>query len=95
MALLEKLLMEMSYKKECQLRSFYCNYILVVSRMNRSHWSRTLTFQKKLCYLLHSELFKNDEKIFYFILKTLFILNIFKFLSLLFGHAEQTAWLER
>ena len=25
------------YKKECQLRSFHCNYILIVSRINKSH----------------------------------------------------------
>ena len=35
---------------------------------------------------------KND---FYFILKALFVLKIFKFLSWLFGHIEKTAWLER
>ena len=32
---------------------------------------------------------------FYFSLKALFILKIFIFLSLLFGHAEKTARLER
>ena len=32
---------------------------------------------------------------FYFILKGLFILKIFKFLSRLFGHVEKTASLER
>ena len=31
---------------------------------------------------------------FYFILKALFILKIFKFLSWHFGHVEKTAWLE-
>ena len=31
---------------------------------------------------------------FYFILKALFVLKIFKFLSQLFGHAEKTTWLE-
>ena len=31
----------------------------------------------------------------YFILKALFILKIFKFLSWLFDHVEKTAWLER
>ena len=25
------------YKKECQLRSFHCNYILIVSRINKGH----------------------------------------------------------
>ena len=32
---------------------------------------------------------------FYFILKGLFVLKIFKFLSWLFTHVEKTAWLER
>ena len=32
---------------------------------------------------------------FCFILKALFVLKIFKFLSWLFGHAGKTAWLER
>ena len=32
---------------------------------------------------------------FYFILKALFFLNIFKFLSWVFGHVEKKAWLER
>ena len=39
-----------------------------------------------------SKMMKND---FYFILKALFVLKIFKFLSWLFGHVEKTAWLER
>ena len=39
-----------------------------------------------------SKMMKNA---FYFILKALFILNILKCLSWLFGHVEETAWLER
>ena len=38
---------------------------------------------------------KMMKNAFYFILKTLFVLEIFKFLSWLFNHAEKTAWLER
>ena len=38
---------------------------------------------------------KMMENAFYFILKALFVLKIFKFLSWLFGHVEKTAWLER
>ena len=38
-----------------------------------------------------SKLMKNA---FYFILKALFVLKIFKFLSWLFGHVEKTARLE-
>ena len=32
---------------------------------------------------------------FYFILETLFVLKIFKFLSWMFGPVEKAAWLER
>ena len=35
-------------------------------------------------------LLKSPLKIFYLILKALFVLKIFKFLLLLFGHAEKT-----
>ena len=38
---------------------------------------------------------QNDEECFCFILKVLFVLKIFKFLSWLFGHVEKPAWLER
>ena len=31
---------------------------------------------------------------FYFILKALFVLKMFKFLSWIFGHVEKTAWLK-
>ena len=34
------------------------------------------------------------KNIFYFILKALFVLKIFKFLSWLFGHVEKKTWLE-
>ena len=39
-----------------------------------------------------SKMMKNA---FYFILKALFVLKMFKFLSWHFGHVEKTAWLER
>ena len=32
---------------------------------------------------------------FYLIVKALFVLEIFKFLSWLFGHVEKTTWIER
>ena len=34
------------------------------------------------------------KKAFYFTLKALFVLKIFKFLVWLFGHVEKTTWLE-
>ena len=48
-------------------------------------------FPKKLCYLIHGKPFKNDKNAFYLILKALFVLKIFEFLSWLFGHIEKTA----
>ena len=39
-----------------------------------------------------SKMMKNA---FYLILKALFVVKIFKFLSWLFYHVEKTAWLER
>ena len=44
-----------------------------------------------ICFNL-SKMMKNA---FYFILKGLFVLKIFKFLYWLFTHVEKTAWLER
>ena len=38
---------------------------------------RTLTFQKKLCYLLDWKPFKNDEKCFLFHLKSMFFFTAF------------------
>ena len=46
---------------------------------------------KKLCYLLHWKPFKKMKNAFYFILKALFILKIFKFLSWLSVHVQKTA----
>ena len=39
--------------------------------------------------------FKMMKNAFYFILKALFALKRFKFLSWLFGHVGKMAWLER
>ena len=51
---------------------------------------------KKMCVsgLIESPLIMMKNAL-YFILKSLFLLKIFKFLSRLFGHAGKTAWLER
>ena len=45
-----------------------------------------------ICFNDSPSMMKNT---FYFILKALFVLKIFKFLSWLFAHVEKTAWLER
>ena len=54
-----------------------------------------LSPSKKICVICFIE---NPLKIMqnaYFILKALFVLKIFKFLSLPFGHVEKTAWLDK
>ena len=59
---------------------------------------RLSSSKKKIIICFNDSPSKNDEKCFLFhhlILKALFVLKIFKFLSWLFGHVEKTAWLER
>ena len=46
-----------------------------------------------ICFIESS--LKVMKNAFYFILKALFVLKIFKFLSPLFGYVGTTAWLER
>ena len=38
--------------------------------------------------------FKMMKNAFYFVLKALFAVKLFKYLSELFGHIEKTAWLK-
>ena len=52
------------------------------------------SYQKCVICFIESPL-KMIKNAFYLILKALFILNIFKFLSWLFAYVEKTAWLER
>ena len=55
-----------------------------------------LSPSKKYCFICFndspSKMMKNP---FYFILKVLFVLKIFKPFSCFFGHVEKTTWLER
>ena len=68
-----------------------------------SAYTSSLTLQsesnlpKKICYLLHWKPFKIKmmKNAFYFILKALFVLKIFKFSSWLFGHEGKRTWWER
>ena len=51
---------------------------------------------KKFLFIYFNEsLLKMMKNAFYFILKALFVLKIFRFLSWPFAHIEETAWLER
>ena len=51
--------------------------------------SRTLTFQKNLLYFNDSPL-KMMKNVFYFILKALVVLKMFKLLFWVLGHVEKT-----
>ena len=48
-----------------------------------------------LFYFFNESSLKMMKNAFYFILKALFVLKIFKFLSWLFGHEGKKPWLER
>ena len=51
---------------------------------------------KKTCFICFNERpLKMVRNTFYFILKAIFVLKIFKVLSWFFGHVGKTAWLER
>ena len=55
-----------------------------------------LSPSNKICVICFIEsLLKMMKNTFYFILKAIFVLKIFRFLSWLFDHVEKTAWLER
>ena len=49
------------------VNSFYCNYILIVSKINRSHQTRTLTFQKKIVIRFIQSSLKMTKNAFHFI----------------------------
>ena len=51
--------------------------------------------KKKFIICFNDSPSKMMKNAFYFILKALFVLKIFKFLSWVFAHVEKTAWLER
>ena len=67
------------------LRRYFLSFVLKTG----SH------FLKHFFVSLVESPFKMMKSTFYFILKALFVLKIFKFLSWLFGHVEETASLER
>ena len=52
-------------------------------------------FRKKCVICFNKSPLKIMKNAFYFTLKALFVLKIFKILSRLFGHVEKTAGLER
>ena len=55
-----------------------------------------LSPSKKICVICLIEIpLKLMKNVFYFTLKALFALKIFKILSWHFGHTEKTVWLKR
>ena len=68
-------------------KDFIKKNILNASR--DSHFKSDPHLPKKFHLLASMKAFKNDENDFYFIIKALFVLKIFKFSSCLFGHVEK------
>ena len=75
-----------------------CIAIAFLSSLWRhKYWdeSWTLTFKNFFVICLIESSLKMMKNAFYFILKALFVLKIFKVLWGLFHHVQKTAWLER
>ena len=68
----------------------YCNANALVIIKSDSHLPK-----KVFIIYINDSPSKMMKNSFYFILKALFVLKIFNFLSRLFGHVEKTAWLEK
>ena len=73
-----------SFKNSCSTAdSFFLNVFLIKFGLSPS---------KKNCFICFNESpLKLMKNIFYLILKVIFVLKIYKFLSLLLGHVEETA----
>ena len=73
-----------------------CLYLLFYySLMQRLFKVGVSPSKKKNIVCINDSPSKMLKNAFYFILKALFVLKIFKFLSWLSGHVEKTTWLER
>ena len=78
-------------------------FFLKVCFKNQNCWTWNLESRlksdshlpKKITLFAELKALKSNSNALYFILKALFVLKIFKFLSWLFGHVEKMAWLER
>ena len=72
------------------------NYSLKKINFRGSIFKAGLSPSKKNLFICFNDSpLKMMKNAFYFILKALFVLKIFKLLSWVFGHVEKTAWLER
>ena len=77
-----------SFKNSCSIAdSFFLNVFLIKVGLSPS---------KKNCLICFNESpLKLMKNVFYLTLKVIFVLKIYKFLSWLLGHVEETAYLER
>ena len=67
-------------------------HLVKISKIANTNFKVGLSPSKKNCVICFIESpLKKTKNAFYFILKALFVLKIFKFLSRLFGHVGKTA----
>ena len=71
-------------------------YIPSIKNICKLKWLKSDShLPKKFLFICFNESpLKIMKNVFYFILKALFVLKIFRILSWHFGHVENTAWLE-
>ena len=82
-------LYDMYYFHECDVFLIYAAFLWQTKLKSNSH----LPKKKIICF--NDSPSKIRKNAFYFILKALFVLKMFKPLSWLFGHVEKTAWSEK
>ena len=79
----------------CMTNSHYLHVLIVLYNALTVWKSSDSQLPKNICAICFndgsSKMMKNA---FYFILKAIFVLKIFRFLSWIFGHVEKTVWLE-
>ena len=68
----------------------------LVCRIEKNYFKVGLSPSKKIFFICFNDSpWKMMKNAFYFILKALFVLKVFKFLSWHFGRVVKTAWRER
>ena len=80
------------------LAVFLCFFFVLYFEFNvvlKDFKVELLTFQTNWFIYSNESPLKITKNAFYFFLKTLFDIQIFRFLSWLLGHVVKTAWLER
>ena len=87
---------QLKVNKSAQLRQRYHKTLSNILLQVSNHASKSGSHFPKKCFIcLNDSPSKMMKNVFYFNLKALFVLKIFKLLSWLFAHGEKTAWLER